>query len=362
MKRNKFLIIIFLLLFAGNEFTMAMNVAILGNHGNTNLVTYLTNNGFTATDFATTIPSAATLANYQAVVLLRMSGNSDLATWVNNGGLLITEWSGADWALANVLTATVSASGVIGTGTLVTFSGSTLGSQLATGLSNPYADGGATEYFYSFTSIGSGVETLATRPTNIPAILGGAYGSGYTFVIGYDWADGFPTTNSNSGTLLRNALNSGATGQLPAPANPTSVTANFTILCNGASATLTANGAVGTVYWYTGSCGGTATSPATGNTLTVTPSATTTYYARNYSNAQYSAGCASISIVVNARPTVANLVATGTGIKWYLTSTGGTALATSVQLTNNTHYYASQTVNGVESTARLDVLVTMSNP
>ena len=147
-----------------------------------------------------------------------------------------------------------------------------------------------------------------------------------------------------------------------APASPTSVTANYTILCNGASATLTANGAVGTVYWYTGSCGGTATSPATGNTLTVTPSATTTYYARNYSNAQYSAGCASITITVNPRPTVANLQATGTGIKWYLASSGGTALETTTQLVNGTHYWASQTVNGVESTARFDVLVSMTNP
>jgi hypothetical protein len=167
-------------------------------------------------------------------------------------------------------------------------------------------------------------------------------------------------TNTN-GTAYGSEL-SFTTSSNPAPADPTSISANFNILCNGASAVLTANGVVGTVYWYTGSCGGTATSPATGNTLTVTPSATTTYYARNYSNAQYSAGCASIAITVKARPTVADLVATGTGIKWYLTSSGGTALATSVQLTDNTHYWASQTVNGVESTTRLDVLVTMSNP
>jgi len=353
---------VFFLLFAGYKYTQAINVAILGSNGNANMVTYLTNNGFTVTDYASTIPSAATLAGYQAVVLLRMTGNSDLSAWVNNGGLLITEWSAADWAVANVLSATVSSSGSIGSGTPVTFSGSTLGIQLGTGLPNPYSDGGATDFFYSFTSLGSGVETIATRPTNIPAIIGGAYGSGYTFIIGYDWADGFPSTSSNSGTLLKNALNSGATGQSTSPANPSSVTANYNILCNGSSATLTANGAVGTVYWYTGSCGGTATSPATGNTLTVSPSTTTTYYARNYSNSQYSAGCASISIIVNIRPTVADLVATGTGIKWYSTSTGGTALDTSTQLIHNTHYYASQTVNGVESSTRLDVLVTMSNP
>jgi len=167
-------------------------------------------------------------------------------------------------------------------------------------------------------------------------------------------------TNTN-GTAYGSEL-SFTTSSNPAPADPTTISANYNILCNGASAILTANGVVGTVYWYTGSCGGTATSPATGNTLTVTPSATPTYYARNYNNSQFSAGCASINIVVNPRPTVADLVASGTGIKWYLASTGGAALATSTQLLNKTHYWASQTVNGVESTVRFDVLVTMSNP
>jgi hypothetical protein len=181
----------------------------------------------------------------------------------------------------------------------------------------------------------------------------------------------------NSATQITAVVGSGSTGSVSVttpggtaslagftwiPANPTSITATYTILCNGASTTLSANGAAGTVYWYTSSCGGTATSPATGNTLTVSPSATTTYYARNYSNSQFSAGCASISIIVNARPTVADLQASGTGIKWYLTSSGGSALATSTPLQNNTHYYASQTVNGVESTVRFDVLVTMINP
>ncbi len=57
--------------------------------------------------------------------------------------------------------------------------------------------------------------------------------------------------------------------------------------------------------------------------------------------------------------TVANLSATGTGIKWYSTASGGTALASSVALTNGTHYYASQTVAGCESVSRLDVTVSI---
>lgn len=80
----------------------------------------------------------------------------------------------------------------------------------------------------------------------------------------------------------------------PAPANPTSVTASVNPICNGGSTVLTANGVDGTVYWYTESCGG--TQVGTGNTLTVSPLVTTTYYARNYNNGLFSAGCANITV------------------------------------------------------------------
>ncbi len=50
-----------------------------------------------------------------------------------------------------------------------------------------------------------------------------------------------------------------------------------------------------------------------------------------------------------SNPTVGNLVATGTAIKWYSASTGGTALATTAAITTGT-YYVSQTINGCEST------------
>jgi hypothetical protein len=51
----------------------------------------------------------------------------------------------------------------------------------------------------------------------------------------------------------------------------------------------------------------------------------------------------------NTNPTVANLVATGSNIKWYSTVTGGNAIVGSTPLTYST-YYGSQTVNSVEST------------
>lgn len=55
--------------------------------------------------------------------------------------------------------------------------------------------------------------------------------------------------------------------------------------------------------------------------------------------------------------TVANLVATGSNIKWYSTSSGGTAIPSTTTLVDGTTYYASQTLNNCESVKRLAVKV-----
>jgi alpha-tubulin suppressor-like RCC1 family protein/sugar lactone lactonase YvrE len=53
--------------------------------------------------------------------------------------------------------------------------------------------------------------------------------------------------------------------------------------------------------------------------------------------------------------TLTNIVVTGTLIKWYTSSTGNIVLASSTNVTDGTTYYASQTVNGIESSIRLGV-------
>jgi hypothetical protein len=53
----------------------------------------------------------------------------------------------------------------------------------------------------------------------------------------------------------------------------------------------------------------------------------------------------------NSPATIADLVATGTNIKWYLGSSGGTSLQSSTSLTSAT-YYVTQTVNNCESTRK----------
>ncbi len=82
-------------------------------------------------------------------------------------------------------------------------------------------------------------------------------------------------------------------------------------------------------------------------------------------------GCGTVSAPTAAdqafcsavNPTIASLTATGSGIQWYAASSGGSALSTSAALTNNTIYYASQTVGGCESVTRTAVTVTINtNP
>lgn len=58
--------------------------------------------------------------------------------------------------------------------------------------------------------------------------------------------------------------------------------------------------------------------------------------------------------------TVANLMAEGTGVQWYTSATGGTALAVTANLTNGTTYYASQNT-GCESINRTAVTVVIYN-
>lgn len=58
--------------------------------------------------------------------------------------------------------------------------------------------------------------------------------------------------------------------------------------------------------------------------------------------------------------TLADLVVTGTAIKWYSSSTSTTPLPSTTLLTNGTTYYATQTVSGLESINRLAVTANLT--
>ncbi|MCX6224182.1 MAG: hypothetical protein NTV01_05450, partial [Bacteroidia bacterium] len=76
-------------------------------------------------------------------------------------------------------------------------------------------------------------------------------------------------------------------------------------------------------------------------------------------NTQPSAPTGSSTQTLCSGATVASLSATGSGILWYAAGSGGSPLATDLTLVNGTHYYASQTVSGCESSGRLDVTATV---
>ena len=156
----------------------------------------------------------------------------------------------------------------------------------------------------------------------------------------------------------------------PAPAAPTGVlTQNF---CN--SATVANLSAVGTtVQWYANPSGGT---PLLSSVALLNG---TRYYASqtnvngceslvrlnvlvNISTPVAPTGAATQLFCAAPAPTVANLVALGTGIKWYANATGGTPLTASTLLVSGTKYYASQTITTpitCESIARFEVTVTV---
>lgn len=62
--------------------------------------------------------------------------------------------------------------------------------------------------------------------------------------------------------------------------------------------------------------------------------------------------------------TIADIIAVGTGVKWYASvddaSSGTNPLASTTPLVGSTTYYATQTINGCESTATLAITVTVS--
>ncbi len=66
-------------------------------------------------------------------------------------------------------------------------------------------------------------------------------------------------------------------------------------------------------------------------------------------------------VTVDFAPKVSSLATTtGSAIKWYDAPTGGNLLSSTALLVSGNHYYASQTVNGCESTSRLDVVAALN--
>jgi gliding motility-associated-like protein len=197
---------------------------------------------------------------------------------------------------------------------------------------------------------GLGSYILWTAPSSGTYYLQiGSWAQGGTCACGLNRNMGYRSTNCSGGLT-----------------SPSGITASASSICPGQSTTLTAQGVVGTAYWFTGGCN-TIGQIATGNSITVSPTVTTTYYARNFSNNQWSSNCASITVTVGqpaASPTVTgnlNLCGSGTSVltasgsaayTWFANSNGTNQLSTNATYTTpiinqTTTYYVQGGAAGV---------------
>jgi hypothetical protein len=150
--------------------------------------------------------------------------------------------------------------------------------------------------------------------------------------------------------------------------------ADIAFCLNGATTTLTATGTG--LKWYTSDGTALNTAPKPANS----PAGVTSYFVTQTVPPGCESAKAEIKVTINetAAPsatspveyclneTASPLTATGSGLKWYIASSGGTALASTPTPATNaagtTRYYVSQTVNGCESIQRKEVAVVVKNP
>ena len=139
--------------------------------------------------------------------------------------------------------------------------------------------------------------------------------------------------------------------------------------CGTGTVTLGATASAGTISWFANATGG--ISLATGTSFTTpTISSSTTYYVET-DNGICNSGRTAVTATVNntsaptgnttqnlcGNKTLADLVVSGSNIIWYDAATNGNVLPSTTTVVYGTTYYASQTVNGCESTDRLAVTV-----
>jgi len=157
------------------------------------------------------VRNPSSFSGVDVVFNVRQPVSTDMKNWVLGGGLLITEYTGIKNAGdAGLLSYSDTGGGNAGTGTSVTFTAAGISRGLNIGMTNPYSDGGATEFFRNGIAVGSGVEVLATRPVSgggtLPAIVGATAGSGYVLGIAYDWGDAFIPNSALTRQLITNAM------------------------------------------------------------------------------------------------------------------------------------------------------------
>jgi len=182
-------------------------------------------------------------------------------------------------------------------------------------------NGGTSHWVGGTQTFDENTLTMNNRPTSFPTSLPGLSISGST-VTWYELdITSFYNAHLNSavcitsyvdnnfgsnGIMFEDREGSRGTGNFPRivvcnVSAPSNATATPSTICSGSSSTLTYSGGSGDVLkWYSGSCGG--TYAGSGQSLSVIPGATTTYYCRWEGTSCNPSTCASVTVTVNALP------------------------------------------------------------
>jgi hypothetical protein len=196
--------------------------------------------------------------------------------------------------------------------------------------------------------------------TGLPAGVNADFVNGILSITGTPSA--FGTFNYTVAIIGCNALSQNGTITVNDLSAPVSVSPQAFCSSTASIADLIASGT--NIQWFDVPIGGTAL-PA--NTILTNGN----YYAQSISGAcQSTVTAVAVSIgspvaapiavspqtFCSSTASIADLIATGTNILWYTSSTGGSALATNALLSAG-NYYAADVVNGCESTLRTLVVV-----
>ncbi len=225
------------------------------------------------------------------------------------------------------------------------------------------------------------VPAITYATTYVWTLPNGASGASATdsIIVNY----GYAATSGNISVKGHNACGDGAISNLAIVVNamPSAPLAGTITqpTCSSATASLVLNGLPASGSWMLVRSPGGIITNGTGTSASITGLASGTY-TYTVTNALGCISLASSNIIINIQPSppiapsgsaaqsfcsaimprVANLTASGAGIQWYSASSGGSALASTTALSNGSHYFASQTISGCESTARLDVAATIN--
>ena len=225
------------------------------------------------------------------------------------------------------------------------------------------------QWYYNTTNsntvLGATIINGATSNTYTPLTSGDEVGTRYYFCVGYA-TDNTCGQDSSTQSLASNTVKVtvNATPSIP-------IGSTFQSFCSASSPTIANLAATGlSIKWYDAASNGTLL-------LSSTPLSSNHFYASQTisgcesssrldvttiinTNPESPSGLSSQAFCSSASPSIANLTATGSSIQWYSSSTGGNLLTSDLTLTNGTHYYASQTTSGCESTSRFDVTTTVN--